>query len=355
MDDDIPPVPFTSSLVAPSVVSQPPEKRSKNVFSEETEEHNDLEAPEEREQTTDSIVERLTSVLSSFFLRDESNYGSWDGLYKCIQREKLDPTLTVENCYPSSDKPVLIPLIYPPSFDVVRLVKPKGMKLDSDWPEGKPIPVVSSEVIVKFLSLVHLSTVVKLKSHAVVYSHSRGDLRFFGVLPQTDNSVYLPEINKTEQERSLFEVFSQKESCSKKDAKYFMRCWIVTHPTSDVFLSNDEILQLYKNTCVNRDSFCIVISPWSAGMKMLCVQLTDDGFTKIEELESSVSQNPSLSGSAGRVILESLIGKYKHSFYQQIPCLLSEEPCIYHDLRDIRSTLSKVRDLVLNGVVELKC
>ena len=53
----------------------------------------------------------------------------------------------------------------------------------------------------------------------------------------------------------------------------------------------DEIIQLYHYTSQNKVYFCIIISPRSSGVKMLCVKLTDEGYNEIKRLEDHVKCN----------------------------------------------------------------
>ncbi len=68
-----------------------------------------------------------------------------------------------------------------------------------------------------------------------------------------------------------------------------MCCWIITHPISKLSLKKDETIQLYYFTSQNKDCFCIIISLWSSGVKMLCVKFTDEGYNEIKRFENHTS------------------------------------------------------------------
>jgi len=71
---------------------------------------------------------------------------------------------------------------------------------------------------------------------------------------------------------------------------YCSRCWIHTHPRFKSFMSRTDIMQLYYNACLNRNSFGIVLSPREEGVKALFVALTDFGFEKVAELTKEARQ-----------------------------------------------------------------
>ena len=114
------------------------------------------------------------------------------------------------------------------------------------------VQVISINLIIKFLSLVHLNTMIGLQSQAFAYSDSSDDLiRYLDVVPNESD------------EESIMDSSIRKDS-SASDRGLVKRCWIITHPTSNVFLSSAEIIQLYKHSCESKNCFCIILSPRSA-------------------------------------------------------------------------------------------
>ena len=115
-----------------------------------------------------------------------------------------------------------------------------------------------------------------------------------------------------------------------------------------MFLSSAEIIQLYKHTCENRNCFCIILSPRSANLKMLCVQLTKEGFNQIKKLESDLKNDSKCNGSMAFYLLKDQISKSESGFYHQIPCRFSKEPCVCHDIRDVDQELSQMKEYALS-------
>ncbi len=188
--------------------------------------------------------------------------------------------------------------------------------------------------MVKFLSLVHLNTVVGLQSQAFAYSHSLRDVvRYLGIPSQMNNFHFLLDTDRHGNEKQFFESFSQKRHGPRSRKAFVIRCWIITHPTSNVFLTSWEILQLYKYTCENKDCFCIVLSPRNRGMKVLSVQLTEEGFDEVKRLEEQITISAITGMECKDSMLERSISKSRVDFYRQIPFSLIQMSCVYNDLR----------------------
>ena len=85
-----------------------------------------------------------------------------------------------------------------------------------------------------------------------------------------------------------------EQNPSQGKRKYTMRCLLITHPTSNPFLTSKEIAQLFQYTCSNDKCFAVVISPQNSGLKILCAKLTDESFGKLKEVEEVFNR-----GSAG--------------------------------------------------------
>ena len=130
-----------------------------------------------------------------------------------------------------------------------------------------------------------------IQTQLLAYSHSLDDLvRYLCIVPFPGSSLINDEVNESEYKRTFIHSFEEADSHSSRHRDYVMWCWIITHPTSNVFLSSNVIYQLYMYTHKNRKCFWIVVSTRNDGMKMVCVKLTPREFTEMIKIETEISQ-----------------------------------------------------------------
>ena len=223
------------------------------------------------------------------------------------------------------------------------------MELESTWLRSRRAPVISSKFVVQFLCLVQLNTAVRLKSEAFAYSTLHNERVKYLAIPHHAECFYSDSgTEESDEEQVLLNSLLIQDSHSGRDKKYSMRCWIITHPTSSVYLTDMEIVQLHKLTKKKEDCFCVVLSPRNAGMKMLCVKLTKRGYSEMNEMEGSMGDDESLTEEKKFEILANRIHESASRFYNQIPCHLCDDPCIYCDNRDISIVLDRIKQSILS-------
>lgn len=187
--------------------------------------------PSEKEFETMKKVEKVSMIIYC----DESNYATWDGLYQCFKETMLNPECLEGGFYPSSEKPCMIPLIYPIKWNKTSTL-PKEIEQDPTWPKFKPPPSISADLIIKFLCLVHLNTTVGLKSQGFAYYRSfDSGIRYLGILSQISDACDESDLSKSEKQTTLLQQFSEMEPGPSEASNYILSCWIITHPTSSVF------------------------------------------------------------------------------------------------------------------------
>lgn len=147
----------------------------------------------------------------------------------------------------------------------------------------------------------------------------------------------------------FFSELSKHDRCSSLSGTYVTRCWIITHPTSEVFLETTEILRLYEYSCSNRNFFCIVISPRSDGIKTIFLRMTKKGFKEIQSLKLEMKRKYPSSKTVQSICLAHSVMHSDTAFYYQIPCAFSQEPCTFRDYRIPDRDISKIRQVVSLG------
>ena len=68
-------------------------------------------------------------------------------------------------------------------------------------------------------------------------------------------------------------------------------------------------------------------------MKVLSVQLTEEGFDELKRLEEQITSSAMTGMEYKDSMLERSISKSRVDFYRQIPFSLIQMPCVYNDLR----------------------
>jgi len=129
-----------------------------------------------------------------------------------------------------------------------------------------------------FLANVHAFTVLGLEAQATAFSSGEnGVVNYLAKLPQTNTPT-----NVTSRDPGVTELDSvqRMEAMNPQASPFVPRCWIHTHPRWRAFMSATDIFQLYLCACQFHLSFGIVISPRVKGLKVLCVHLTEIGFTE---------------------------------------------------------------------------
>ena len=169
--------------------------------------------------------------------------------YPFFSQDKMTPESLGCYSFPSHEQPSLIPLIYPVVPEMMEGKKSPHFESYSPSPGRKFTPNVSPEMIVKFLSLVHLNTVTGLESQAVVYSCSSSSTTKHLVISSCKLSSSCAAIyNKEHDEGAFLELLSKEETLSSHGKKPVPWCVLITHPTTNVFLTDLEIAQLYDYT-----------------------------------------------------------------------------------------------------------
>jgi len=215
------------------------------------------------------------------------------------------------------------------------------MELASKLSDDEQAQVISIDVIIKFLSLVHLNTAVGFRSQALAFSDSLdGPVRYLGIIPFDREISTAAGLDECNHEEIFIKCFGEAYSCSPR---FVTRCWIITHPTSSVFLSSEEIVQLYDHTVQDEQCFCVVLSPRNDGMKMLCVQLTTKGSKEIKKFQNQLKGNPLFNDSTRRAFLSHYVSCSDVDFYRQIRCSFSKDPCEISDIRDTAEEITKIK------------
>ena len=282
-------------------------------------------------------------------IHSERYYSYCEKLYLIFQVDKMNSKWEEQNEYPSFEHPAVIPMLYPLPRDLILCDEDWLMKADVTWPRNKPVPVIATDMLVKFLAHVHCNTVVGYKSQAFGYTHPCCDtIKYLGIFPQKNTLEFVKGINCDIGDVPPFDSCGMDETSPGTEGVYKMCCWIITHPTSKPFLTNDEIIQLYHYTSQNKDCFCIIISPRSSGVKMLCVKLTDEGYDEIKRLEDHITCN-AVSTMKVNPDLKYAMSHSSVKFYYHIPCKMSDDLCIYCDLRDTAQVLQQLMIPILAG------
>ena len=279
-----------------------------------------------------------------------SDYNVWGGLYECFSPSHFDSSFMQPNTYPSRNNPALIPVLFDELWEIIEAAKPKGM----EWKRrqnSEQVPIVSNKLITSFLSLVHLNTVVGLRSQAFAYSHTKDSMiSFLGVFPQVNRMDIVTDINRSVCEPGFFTCLSRLDKSETLRGSYVMRCWILTHPTSDVFLSASEILQLFEYSLPDNNCFCIVISPRSKGIKIICFHLTSLGFNKIQMLKKVADDRYSSNVDRKYPFLLCQITDSGKPFYHQVPFAISSENCSCCDLRCAQDSVAQIYGTISRGL-----
>ena len=293
-----------------------------------------------------TLAEKVLGILSY----NASKYVDWEGLYKCVNVGGDYSEFMTRNGYPSVDKPALIPLTFGQSWERIRSCKPRWMEINPNYKITEQIPVVSVDVITRFLSLVHINTVLGLQSQAFGYSsYPVGKIRYLAVFPQVNELQSVYDINKRQYEILFRQFLLEKEHCTETSGACVMRCWIITHPTSEVFLEPREIIQLYKYSRPKNNCFCIVLSPRSDGIKIICLRLTNKGFNHIQSYkQESERKYPSDEASQMAYLLVH-VTESDFVFYRQIPCETVQDCCYYCDYRNHQKDISKIKAFISLG------
>jgi len=123
------------------------------------------------------------------------------------------------------------------------------------WP-----PLLSHDLISKFLGRVHSFTTVGLEAQATAFSfHADGVVSYLALLPQHNRVSSVEDRAGDITELNAVEAFAAGDH--RPGDGYIQRCWIHTHPRFKAFMSSIDIFQMFLNTKTNPSSFGVVISP----------------------------------------------------------------------------------------------
>ena len=84
-------------------------------------------------------------------------------------------------------------------------------------------------------------------------------------------------------------------------------------------------------------------------MKVLSVQLTEEGFDELKRLEEQITSSPITGIDFKDALLERSISKSRVDFYRQIPCSLIQMPCVYNDLRMPGFVQNQIKSCLRSG------
>jgi len=304
-----------------------------------------------------SALDSSHSNITSFSSTDKSNwllsftrsnYASFKSFYKYLNQDNVLLESLRRNGFPSIQNQALISFTYPLDLEFVKKENAKHFEPPLPKSGRKFNPTISERVIIQFLSFVHLNTVVGIPSQGFAYSQSEKNIiKYLGILPQEIINGDVSVINQDENEKSLLKLLSKQLPPTTRINKA-MCCLIITHPTSNIFLTEMEIAQLYLHTRNNSKCFGIVISPRNTIPNMLCVKLTKEGFDKINEFEQQFLLSPKYSDCFLSCYLALLIKASDFNFYSQIPCAINDEPCISSDCRVYQDMIIKAMSNVVS-------
>ena len=322
---------------------------------------NDQPPKRKRSRKRDSRAIKQTVVASLSGRRDEmtpfekvkfflglsdTSFGDWKSCYTVFCTDQARPEFMQRNHFPSPENPVPIPLIDRSVREVLGDVKPKGMELVSKLSDDEQVQVISIDVIIKFLALVHLNTAVGFQSQALAFSESiDGPVTYLCTIPFGREKSTTAGSDIYNHKKIFSDCFGGSSSCPPR---FVTRCWIITHPTSSVFLSSEEIVQLYDHTLQDKQCFCVVLSPRNDGMKMLCVQLTTKGFKTIKKFQEDLERDPSFNESTRRAFLSLCVSGSDVDFYRQIRCSFSQDPCEVCDVRKTTEEIAEIKHTALS-------
>jgi len=162
------------------------------------------------------------------------------------------------NAKPSAEHPALVPLVPCVGKDSIWYDELEKMEESSDWKQAPPL--LSHDLISKFLGRVHSFTTVGLEAQATAFSfHADGVIRYLALLPQHNRVSSVEDWAGDITELNAVEAFAAGDH--RPGDGYIQRCWIHTHPRFKAFMSSIDIFQMFLNTKTNPSSFGIVISP----------------------------------------------------------------------------------------------
>ena len=143
------------------------------------------------------------------------------------------------NKKPSPSDPAVIPFVpLTPAFCDGEL---HHMCETSEWDDSWPVPVISVDLITKFLSRVHSFTAVGLEAQATAFSFGQnGTIRWLALLPQINEVHTVTSRDEGPTEFDAVNRFSELEPSSERGT-HVLRCWIHTHPRFKAFMSSTDI------------------------------------------------------------------------------------------------------------------
>ena len=300
-------------------------------------------------------MRRIQSMLPArtlkFVQHDDHLYAEREDLYSIVTSIPNYCNWSVEpQCMiPSAEHPVVIPLI--PNIPLQDIWGEELIHLsgDNEWDDSLPKPILSVDLIRKFLAIVHSFTAVGLETQATAFSCGRNDvIKYLGILPQINETHTVTSAEDGPTDFDLMDGFKMKDPITV-NATFFGRCWIHTHPRWKAFMSTLDIVQLYYNERMCGHSFGIVLSPRREGAKALCVALTREGKAHIDHLREEACKSKI---DPRNHIISHLRDDIK--YYYQIPFITSSEPSIVVDLRSSDEVAGRLMQFILSGKAD-KC
>jgi len=114
-----------------------------------------------------------------------------------------------------------------------------------EWDYSVPQPIISKDVIIKFLARVHPFIAVGLETQATAYSFEKdGVIKYLAILPQLNEPARVTTDDDAPSDFTVFEAFKQKNP-KTINGTYYGRCWIHTHPRWRTFMSSIDTCQLF--------------------------------------------------------------------------------------------------------------
>ena len=286
-------------------------------------------------------------------VHDQKKYDVWEKFYHYTCSDKIDKTKMEINLKPNPHRVAEVPLFFfvPKTLLCVR---DEVVHMAETRDNHRFMPKLSKEVVGKFLALVHQFTCVGMQAQATVFSYGlSGVIKYLTVLPQINDAHSVCVKSKDSIEEAQKKL--QELDPTKRFDGFLPHCLLLTHPQDDLFLSPEELLQLFlysrdKRLYTANDPrgprfFAIVLNPRKKDIKALCLHLTASGFTEISKYYSSAKEH----NYDIKDYVTSQIARSSLEFYGQYKFGSSSEHCQVIDLRQENDILHQMRYFIVNN------
>ena len=220
----------------------------------------------------------------------------------------------------------------------------------NEWPESKPIPVISAHLVQLLLARVHAFTTIGLEAQATAFSCGEdGVIKYLALLPQINDVCSVSDGPGSDLSAMNAIIQFQAQDKNTRLDDYSQRVWIHTHARHQAFMSHVDIYQMYRLEASGPSfSFSMVISPRFDGLKVLAVRLTEAGTKEIGRYITEY-QTLEIKTETEKQYVEERINGSSTKFYYQVPFILSQDPSSVADFRETQDVLRNLRNCVVNG------